>query len=148
MVGRLFHIVNLNIQVGGRAWSGGDVCLLPCAALFLYFSLSAFQLSTCQGCYLPLPLNYLSTCKSGLDICSALGSVGMRESCCFEIGLCSSCAVFGLNYTVDLSSGSPMCQVFCFAVAWLTLENVPAFRGVAVRDSWQPCTSVIKETTH
>lgn len=62
----------------------------------------------------------------------------------FVLALCSSWT----ELAVDLSSGSPMCQVFCFAVACLTLENLPPFRGVTPRDSWELCTFVIEETVH
>lgn len=146
MDGRLVHVVNSNIQVGGGSmvwwWR-----LLPCAALFLRSTLASqlfsslhFKVAIFPFSYLP---EHLQLWASPLPLAPwGCGEAAILREVCAP--LCNSWT----ELTVDLSSGGPMCQAFCFAVAWFTLEDVPPFREVTPRDSCEPCTFVIEKTIH
>lgn len=107
------------IQMYGLQGEHGLVVIsapLCCFVPVLHLSFSALQLPAFQGCFLLLPLSYLSTCKSGLGILPALGSIGMWGSYRFEGGLCSPCAVLGLNLLLTSVVAVP-CVRFCSCMA-------------------------------
>ena len=114
---------------------------LCCFVPVLHLSLSALQLSVFQGCYLPLPLSYLSTCESVLGILPALGSIGMRGSCHFEGGLCSPCAVLGLNLLLTSVAAVPRVGFSVLKLYGSLWKMSLHFRGATPRDSWEPCPS-------
>lgn len=129
--GRLVHVVHSNIQVMRGPWSGAGLCspVLRCSSTP---PLSPSSSAICISRLLSSPSSEL---LGHLQIrFRHLPCPWLHRDAFFERGLCFPCASSWAELTVNLSSGSPTHQVFCFAVVRLTLENVPLFRGATPRE--------------